>query len=84
MYIHAGLLTVLVKIENVVKNYPMISNDSEVCQPLTPNDFIFQRKLEMCVTGSTGDEKIPVTLKNVERSLKYFWKQWREEDVTSL
>lgn len=79
------MLTLLVKIENIINNRPITYVYDEVSQPLTPNHLIFGRKLETNVPITDDNEEyVPLEFETIERNLTYFWEQWKNEYVTSL
>ena len=78
------MLTLLIKIENIINNRPLTYMYDDVSQALTPNHLIFGRKLETTVPNEIDDEQLPLDFRIVQHNLEYFWKQWQTEYLTAL
>ena len=78
------MLTLLIKIENIINNRPLTYMYDDVSQSLTPNHLIFGRKLETAVPNEIDGEHIALDFRIVQHNLEYFWEQWKAEYLTAL
>ena len=78
------LSTLLKRIKNILNNRPLTHiYDSEITQPLTPNNLIHGRKIETSVKD-TDENDNEINCGAIKRALSYFWEQWKTEYLTSL